>query len=164
MKSMRLLLVEDSPSDVRLIKEALKELGAPVQLNVARDGVEAMEYLRQAELGYVNRPDLILLDLNLPRKNGREVLSEVKNSYGLKHIPVVVMTSSRSDDDVAQCYALNANCYITKPIDLTDYINVVHAIEDFWFFTATLPDVAPATSASMPQRERAAIPVAATVQ
>lgn len=139
MNSIRLLLVEDSQSDVRLIKEALKEAGAAVQLTVARDGVEAMQMLRQSELGYTHRPDLILLDLNLPRKNGREVLAEVKSSPNLKHIPVVVMTSSESDDDVAQCYALNANCYVTKPNDLIDYINVVQAIEDFWFFTATLP-------------------------
>lgn len=159
MKSIRLLLVEDSVSDVRLVKEALKEVGAPVQLTVARDGVEAMEMLRQAELGYANRPELILLDLNLPRKNGREVLAEIKASGSLKHIPVVVMTSSRSDDDVAQCYALNANCYITKPNDLVDYINVVHAIEDFWFFTATLPQ-----SFNAPAGRSAPVSAGVTVQ
>ena len=140
MKSLRILLVEDSPSDVRLVREALKETGIPVQVSVARDGVEAMDYLHQAESGLANRPDLVLLDLNLPRKNGREVLAEVKASPGLKQIPVLVMTSSRADEDILQAYTLNANCYITKPADLQEYVNVVRAIEDFWFLTATLPD------------------------
>ncbi|MBV9156158.1 MAG: response regulator [Acidobacteriaceae bacterium] len=140
MKSLRILLVEDSPSDVRLIREALKETAVPVQISVARDGVEAMDYLHQAEVGLANRPDLVLLDLNLPRKNGREVLSEVKASPILKQIPVLVMTSSRADEDIFQAYALNANCYITKPADLQEYVHVVRAIEDFWFLTATLPD------------------------
>ncbi len=140
MKSLRMLVVEDSPSDVRLIKEALKETGVPVQMAVAHDGVEAMEYLQKSELGLVSRPDLILLDLNLPRMNGREVLAQVKGSATLRQIPVLVMTSSRADEDISQCYSLNANCYITKPSDLVEYLNVVRAIEDFWFFTATLPD------------------------
>ncbi len=140
MKSLKILLVEDSPSDVRLIREALKQTPAPVQITVARDGVEATDYLHQSELGRAARPDLILLDLNLPRKNGREVLAEVKGSPSLRQIPVLVMTSSRSDEDIADAYALNANCYITKPGDLKEYVNVVRAIEDFWFLTATLPD------------------------
>ena len=140
MKFLKILLVEDSPSDVRLIRETLKETPVPVQITVAQDGVEAMEYLRSTELGNSVRPDLVLLDLNLPRKNGREVLAEVKSSPGLKQIPVLVMTSSRADEDIAQAYSLNANCYITKPGDLQEYINVVRAIEDFWFLTATLPD------------------------
>lgn len=140
MKSLRILLVEDSPSDVRLVREALKENPIPVQITVARDGVEALDYLRQAEAGLSSFPDLMLLDLNLPRKNGREVLAEVKSSPTLKQIPVLVMTSSRSDEDVAQAYSLNANCYITKPSDLKEYVDVVRAIEDFWFLTATLPE------------------------
>ena len=140
MKSLKILLVEDSPSDVRLIREALKDTPVPVQITVARDGVEAIEYLRQTEVGLATRPDLMLLDLNLPRKNGREVLAEVKSSPTLKQIPILVMTSSRSDEDVEQAYALNANCYITKPGDLNEYVNVVRAIEEFWFMTATLPD------------------------
>lgn len=139
-RSLRILLVEDSPSDVRLIQEALKDTPVGVQLTVARDGIEAMEYLRQSEAGLAVRPDLMLLDLNLPRKNGREVLAEVKASPTLKQIPVLVMTSSRSDEDVAQAYSLNANCFITKPGDLDEYQSVVKAIEDFWFLTATLPD------------------------
>ncbi|MGA8028450.1 MAG: response regulator [Bryobacteraceae bacterium] len=140
MRPSKILLVEDSPSDVRLIREALKESNVPVSINVARDGVEAMDYLHQAEIGLAQRPDLVLLDLNLPRKNGREVLAEIKGSPNLRSIPVLIMTSSRSDEDVSQAYALNANCYITKPADLQDYVNVVRAIEDFWFLTATLPD------------------------
>ena len=147
MKYLRILLVEDSPSDVRLIREALKETPVPVQITVAQDGVEAMDYLRSTESDHSARPDLVLLDLNLPRKNGREVLAEVKSSPSLKQIPVLVMTSSRADEDIAQAYSLNANCYITKPGDLQEYINVVRAIEDFWFLTATLPDgVSAATS------------------
>lgn len=140
MKSLKILLVEDSPSDIRLIREALKETPVPVQITVARDGIEAMDYLRQTEAGLANRPDLMLLDLNLPRKNGREVLAEVKGSPTLKQIPVLVMTSSRSDEDISEAYSLNANCYIAKPGDLKEYVEVVRAIEEFWFLTATLPD------------------------
>jgi chemotaxis family two-component system response regulator Rcp1 len=140
MRALRILVIEDCPSDVRLIREALKETPIPVQITVAQDGVEAMAYLRSSETGVNSRPDIVLLDLNLPKKNGREVLAEVKSSPGLKQIPVLVMTSSRADEDISQAYALNANCYITKPGDLTEYIHVVRAIEDFWFMTATLPD------------------------
>lgn len=140
MGSLRMLLVEDSPSDVRLIREALKQTPLQVQITLARDGVEAMDYLRQSEVGLVSRPDIILLDLNLPRKNGREVLAEVKAAPHLKQIPVLIMTSSKADDDIKQAYDLNANCYITKPNNLQDYIDVVRSIEDFWFGTATLPD------------------------
>jgi chemotaxis family two-component system response regulator Rcp1 len=140
MRSLRILLVEDSPSDVRLIREALKDATVPIQIMLARDGVEATEHLKQSEMGQAIRPDLVLLDLNLPRKNGKEVLAEIKASPNLKQIPVLVMTSSRSDEDIAQAYSLNANCYITKPGDLQEYVHVVRAIEDFWFLTATLPD------------------------
>jgi chemotaxis family two-component system response regulator Rcp1 len=140
MKRLEILVVEDSPSDVRLIREALKETSVNVGITVARDGMEALEYLHGTERGVNMRPNLILLDLNLPKKNGREVLAEIKASSKLKQIPVVVMTSSHSDEDVAQAYSLNANCYVTKPGDLNQYLSVVRAIEDFWFFTATLPD------------------------
>jgi chemotaxis family two-component system response regulator Rcp1 len=140
MKTLRLLLVEDTPSDVRLVREALKETGIPVDMPVAGDGVEAMDYLRQVEFGMASRPDIILLDLNLPRKNGREVLADLKSSPNLKQIPVVVMTSSKADEDINGAYSLNANCYIAKPNDLIEYVNVIRAIEDFWFCTATLPD------------------------
>ncbi len=137
---MEILLVEDSSSDVRLIREALKDSSVSVRMTVARDGVEAMEHLYRTEYGSAIRPDLVLLDLNLPRKNGREVLAEIKSSPTLKQIPVLIMTSSHADEDVSQAYSLNANCYITKPADLNEYVNVVRAIEDFWFLTATLPD------------------------
>jgi chemotaxis family two-component system response regulator Rcp1 len=140
MESLNILLVEDSPSDVRLVREALKENSMPVHMTVAHDGVEAMDYLHQAESGTVDRPDLVLLDLNLPRKNGREVLAEVKGSPTLRQIPVVVMTSSRADEDVQQAYLLNANCYITKPANLPEYVKVIASLENFWFMTATLPD------------------------
>jgi CheY-like chemotaxis protein len=140
MRPLRILLVEDSPSDVRLIKEAMRDTPVPVQITVAQDGVEATDYLSQVEEGSAVRPDLMLLDLNLPRKNGREVLADVKGRPALKQIPVLVMTSSQSDDDVEQAYSLNANCFITKPADLQHYQSVVRAIENFWFLTATLPD------------------------
>ena len=157
MKFLRILLVEDSPSDVRLIREALKETPVPVQITVAQDGVEAMDYLHSTETGRPQRPDLVLLDLNLPRKNGREVLAEVKSSPGLKQIPVLVMTSSRADEDIAQAYSLNANCYIAKPGDLQEYMNVVRAIEDFWFMTATLPESVETVETTVsPQRLAAA--------
>ncbi|MDQ2773495.1 MAG: response regulator [Acidobacteriota bacterium] len=139
-KPVQMLLVEDNPSDVRLMREALKETSLPIVITVARDGVEAMDLLHKIESGQGVRPDLVLLDLNLPRKNGHEVLSEVKTSPGLRSIPVLVMTSSKAEDDVNQAYMLNANGYITKPSDLLEYIHIVRAIEQFWFFTVTLPE------------------------
>lgn len=156
MKPLEILIVEDSPSDVRLMREALKDSPVRVRITVARDGLEAMDYLHQAEIGLVSRPDLVLLDLNLPGKNGREVLAEVKSSPELKQIPVLVMTSSRADEDIEQAYRLNANCYITKPGDLTEYVNVVRAIEDFWFLTATLPDGFHPAQMALAQQGRAA--------
>lgn len=139
MKALKLLLVEDCPSDVRLIREVLKEAKVPVHLSLAHDGVEALDYMRQTETGKAARPDLILLDLNLPRKNGREVLAELKSSPRFRQIPVLVMTSSEAEEDIRECYVLNANCYITKPTNLPQYFQVVRAIENFWFLTATLP-------------------------
>jgi two-component system, chemotaxis family, response regulator Rcp1 len=123
MKPLRILLVEDRAADIRLIREALKETPVPVDITVACDGVEALDMLRGSENRTPNRPDLILLDLNLPRKNGIEVLAEVKSSPEWKQIPVLVMTSSHADEDITQAYSLNANCYITKPGDLSEYIN-----------------------------------------
>jgi two-component system, chemotaxis family, response regulator Rcp1 len=142
-KPVQMLLVEDSSSDVRLIREALKETSLPVEITVARDGVEALDWLHKTESGQALRPDLVLLDLNLPRKNGHEVLSEVKTSPSLSAIPVLVMTSSNDDEDVNQAYRLNANGYITKPSNLTEYIQIVRSIEQFWFMTATLPECNP---------------------
>ncbi len=138
-RSLTILLVDDSVSDTRLLREALKESSLPIQLHVVADGAEALDRLHAVELGLANAPDLIVLDLNLPKKDGREVLAEIKASPYLKQIPVLVMTSSNADEDVAEVYSLNANCYITKPTDLHAYMSVVRAIENFWFLTATLP-------------------------
>ena len=137
-----ILLVEDNPGDVRLTVEGLKESKVRNNLHVARDGVEAMEFLRREgqHTGAV-RPDLILLDLNLPRMDGREVLLEIKSDAKLKTIPVVVLTTSRAEHDVLRSYELQANCYITKPVDLEQFITVVKSIEDFWFTIVTLPDI-----------------------
>ena len=137
-----ILLVEDNPGDVRLTIEGLKESKVRNNLHVARDGVEAMAFLRRegTQVGAV-LPDLILLDLNLPRMDGREVLLEIKSDLKLKTIPVVVLTTSRSEQDVLRSYELQANCYITKPVDLEQFITVVKSIEDFWFTIVTLPHI-----------------------
>jgi len=141
-RPIEILLVEDNPGDVRLTVEGLKESKVRNNLNIARDGVEAMEFLRR-EGQYVGavRPDLILLDLNLPRMDGREVLAEIKSDPKLKTIPVVVLTTSGAEQDVLRSYELQANCYITKPVDLEQFIAVVKSIEDFWFTIVTLPYV-----------------------
>ncbi len=135
-----MLVIEDSLSDVRLLEEAIKENNIRCEMSVAHDGLEGLSFLRQVSEGKRERPDLIILDLNLPLKNGREVLAEVKTSPTLKQIPVLVMTSSHSDEDVNEAYTLNANCYITKPYNLEEYISILRSIEDFWFHTATLPE------------------------
>ncbi len=145
MRSFRILLVEDSASDARLFREALKEVSATVQLVVARDGNEAVDYFRQADAGLKGRPDLIVLDWNLPLKSGSDVLREIKGSSSLRSIPVLVMTSSNAADDIRVAYSLNANAYITKPNSLLGYVNVARSIEDFWFMTAVLPENFPRT-------------------
>ena len=135
-----ILLVEDNPGDVRLTREALKEGKVLNHLNVVDDGVEALAFLRREDK-YANavRPDLILLDLNLPKKDGREVLAEIKADVGLKKIPVVILTTSAAEQDILKTYDLHANCYITKPVDLEQFIKIVQLIEDFWFTIARLP-------------------------
>jgi len=139
-KPVEILLIEDSPGDVRLCIEALKEAKVLNRLTVAADGVEAMAALRrQGRHADTARPDLILLDLNLPRKDGREVLAEIKADAGLKRIPVVVLTMSRAEEDVVRAYDLHANCYITKPVDFRQFIKVVQSIEDFWLTVVKLP-------------------------
>ena len=137
---INILLVEDNPGDVRLTIEALKEGKVHNQLNVVPDGVEALAYLRQ-EGKYAEsiRPDVILLDLNLPKKDGREVLAEIKADEKLRRIPVVVLTTSKAEEDILRSYALHANCYVTKPVDLDQFIHVVRSIQDFWFSIAKLP-------------------------
>ena len=140
INAVEILLVEDNPADVRLTKEALKEEKLHNNLSVVNDGVEAMAFLRK-EGKYENaqRPDLVLLDLNLPKKDGREVLKEIKNDDKLKAIPVVVLTVSKAEEDVLKTYNLHANCYITKPIDLNQFSKVVKSIKDFWLTIVKLP-------------------------
>ena len=137
---IEILLVEDNPGDVRLTIEALKEGKVANKINVAVDGIEALAFLRR-EGKYENapKPDLILLDLNLPKKNGREVLAEIKMNTHLKCIPVVILTSSQAEKDIVTTYNLHANCYITKPVDFDQFINVVKSIENFWFTVVKLP-------------------------
>jgi two-component system, chemotaxis family, response regulator Rcp1 len=137
---IEILLVEDNPGDVRLTIEALKEGKVANEINVAADGIEALAFLRR-EGKYENapKPDLILLDLNLPKKNGREVLAEIKMNPHLKCIPVVILTSSQAEKDIAATYNLHANCYITKPVDFDQFIKVVKSIENFWFKVVKLP-------------------------
>jgi CheY-like chemotaxis protein len=140
-RPIEILLVEDSEPDVRLTTEALREAKVRNRLWVAEDGVEAMEFLRGAgKHAGAPRPDLILLDLNLPRKDGRELLREIKTDPDLKRIPVVILTTSRSEEDVLRTYNLHANCYITKPVDFNRFMEVVKSIEDFWLTVVTLPD------------------------
>lgn len=139
-RPIEVLLVEDNPGDVRLTREALKEGKIRNNLHVARDGVEALAFLRrEGEHAGAPRPDVILLDLNLPRKDGREVLGEVKQDPSLRQIPVVILTSSQADEDIVRAYDLHANCYISKPVDLDQFIKVVKSIEDFWFTVVKLP-------------------------
>jgi len=137
---IEILLVEDNPGDVRLTREALKEGKVYSNLHTVKDGVEAMEFLRrQGKFKDVPRPDIILLDLNLPRKDGREVLEEIKSDSELKRIPVVVLTTSKAEEDVLRTYNLHANCYVTKPVDLEKFMVVVKSIDVFWLTVVTLP-------------------------
>jgi CheY-like chemotaxis protein len=139
-KPIEILLVEDNAADVRLTEEALKEGKVRNNLHVARDGMEALEFLRrQGRFKDATRPDLILLDLNLPRRDGREVLADIKNDPELKLIPVVVLTTSSAEADILKSYKLHANCYITKPVDLEQFVNVVRSIDDFWLTVVRLP-------------------------
>lgn len=140
MRPVKILLIEDNPGDVRLTIEALRDGKVRNNLSVVRDGVEALRYLRrEGTHAAATRPDLILLDLNLPKKDGREVLAEIKADVSLRSIPVVILTTSQADQDILKSYELNANCYITKPVDLDQFIAIVRSIEDFWFTVVTLP-------------------------
>lgn len=140
MKPVEILLVEDNPGDVRLTREALKEAKVINHLTVLKDGVEALAFLRhEGPYGDAATPHLILLDLNLPKKDGREVLAEIKADEKLKRIPVVVLTTSQDEQDVFKSYNLHANCYVTKPVDLEQFMTVVKSIEDFWLGIVMLP-------------------------
>jgi CheY-like chemotaxis protein len=139
-RPVEILLVEDNPGDERLTREALKEGKVYSNLHWVKDGVEAMEFLRrQGKHAGSPRPDIILLDLNLPKKDGREVLQDIKNDDELKRIPVVVLTTSKAEEDVLRTYNLHANCYVTKPVDLEKFIVVVKSIDVFWLTVVTLP-------------------------
>ena len=139
-KTVEILLVEDNPGDARLAVESLKESQVANETHVVEDGVEAMDFLyHKGKYTEAIRPDLILLDLNMPKKDGREVLAEIKADQDLKCIPVVILTMSTADEDIQKCYNLHANCYITKPIDLDEFMTVVRTIESFWMTLVKLP-------------------------
>ena len=139
-KPKTILLVEDNKADIRLIQEALKNSAIDYQMVTVRDGVGAMAYLYQeGDYATASRPDLIILDLNLPRKDGREVLAEIKTNSQFKRIPVIVLTTSRNEEDIYQSYELNANCFITKSRNLNQLFMIVQRIEEFWLSTVTLP-------------------------
>jgi CheY-like chemotaxis protein len=139
-QKIEILLIEDNPGDVRLIRESLKDGKVCNNLTVVGDGEEALSLLhKESQYKDSPSPDLILLDLNLPRKDGREILAEIKSDPLLKHIPVVIITSSEAEQDIIKAYNLQANCYITKPVDLTQFIYVVRSIEDFWLTIVKLP-------------------------
>jgi len=136
-----ILLVEDNPGDIRLTQEAFKAGKVLNNLFSVQDGIEALEFLRRAgKYAAAPRPDIILLDLNLPRMDGRELLAEIKTDPDLKRIPMVILTTSKAEEDVLRTYNLHANCYIAKPVDLLQFIQVVQTMEDFWFTVVKLPD------------------------
>jgi CheY-like chemotaxis protein len=138
--SLEVLLVEDNPGDVRLILEIFKESNLNEKVTVAKDGVEAIAYLYQVgEFSQAKRPDIILLDLNLPRKDGRAVLAEIKRDPHLCQIPVIVLTSSDAEEDIRQAYALHANCYIAKPVDFEQLLTVIRLLKEFWLTVVKLP-------------------------
>jgi len=139
-RPVRVLLVEDDPGDVELTREAMSRSKLRVVLDVVEDGVDAMAYLRkEGPYSKVSRPDLILLDLNMPRKSGREVLEEIKNDEKLKRIPVVILTTSASDEDIIRSYTLGAACYVTKPVGFQEFSKVVESIQNFWFTVVCFP-------------------------
>jgi two-component system, chemotaxis family, response regulator Rcp1 len=139
-EAFEVLLVEDNPGDVRLTREALKDAKVHINLHVASDGVEAMAFLnREGKYAEVPRPEMILLDLNLPRKDGRQVLEEIKATPALMTIPIVILTTSESEEDILRSYRLHANCYISKPVDLDGFLKVVKSIDNFWLSIVKLP-------------------------
>ncbi len=140
MKPVEVLLVEDNPGDVRLTMEAMKEAKIVNNLSIASDGIEALAFLRrEGTFKGAARPDIILLDLNLPKKDGREVLAEIKEDKSLRQIPVVILTTSQAEEDILRTYNLHANCFVTKPVDLDQFIHVVKTIGDFWLSLVKLP-------------------------
>lgn len=139
-RPIELLLVEDSPSDAGLTQAALKNAAVPINVHLVEDGEEAMSFLRHANgYGDVPRPDIVLLDLNMPKKDGREVLADIRGDDDLESMPVIVLTTSGAPEDVAEIYKLKANCYVQKPVDLTEFMNAIKSLDSFWFTYATLP-------------------------
>jgi len=142
LKFVEILLIEDNPGDARLTQEALNEGKIKNNLHIVYDGVEATDFLfRRNEYQDALRPDLIILDLNLPKKNGQEVLAEIKADESLKSIPVIILTISKAEEDIIRSYNLHANCFLIKPIDLNQFFEVVRSIEDFWLTLVKLPEV-----------------------
>ena len=139
-EAVHILLVEDNPGDARLARQGLGKCKIPNDVHVVDDGVKAMAFLHnRGEYATAPRPDLILLDLNLPRKDGREVLREIKEHADFKTIPVIILTTSRAEEDINKTYALHANCYVAKPLELQQFLDAMRSIEDFWFATVRLP-------------------------
>lgn len=139
-KRLNILLVEDSRADARLILEVFKEEEVNATINVVRDGEEAMDFLlKRVPYADATAPNLILLDLNLPKKDGREVLAEIKQNADLDGIPIIILTTSQSEDDVAKCYKLQASCFVTKPIDLEKFVEVIRSLDEFWFSAVKFP-------------------------
>ena len=140
LKTQNILLVEDNPADVLLTIEAFKEGAIPHELNAVNDGVEAVSYLKRAgKYADAVRPDIIILDINLPKKNGFEVLEEIKQDPDLKHIPVIMLSTSGSQHDIRKAYELHANCYLIKPVELEDFLRLIRSLENFWFNVAAIP-------------------------
>jgi two-component system, chemotaxis family, response regulator Rcp1 len=139
-KTQNILLVEDNPGDILLTMEAFKEVAIPHELNAVNDGVDAVSYLkRTGKFVDAVRPDIIFLDINLPKKNGFEVLAEIKQDPDLKHIPVIILSTSASKHDIQKAYELHANCYLIKPVELEDFFRVIRSLENFWFNVASIP-------------------------
>ena len=139
-KTQNILLVEDNHADILLTREAFKEGTIPHEMNAVNDGVEAISYLKRAgKYADAARPDIILLDINLPKKNGFEVLAEIKQDPDLKHIPAIILSTSSSKHDIRKAYEMHANCYLIKPIELEDFLRVIRSLEDFWFNVAAIP-------------------------
>jgi len=139
-RNLDVLLIEDNPAQILVLQEILEESGVAMNLRVIDDGDAALAALRErSEQGKRSRPDLIMLDLNLPGKDGRQILKEIKGDYDLQLIPVIILSTSQADDDIRECYRLGANCYIIKPVDLDQFISMIRAVESFWCHTAELP-------------------------
>lgn len=141
IKAIEILLVEDNPGDIRLTQEAFREGNVTNTLHVVQDGEKALAFLKkEGEFADMTRPDIILLDLNLPKKDGRQVLAEIKEDPDLKRIPVVILTTSKAEEDILRTYNLHANCYVSKPVDLEQFISVIKSIKNFWLTFVSFPE------------------------